>query len=122
MTLNLPYPPSVNSYWKRNRNGSVRVGEAGVAFRKAVWLWCKQNKIKPLSGRLAMSVELYPPDQRRRDIDNPLKATLDALQHGGAYADDCQIDYLSIIRGAVEKGGRMRVIITNSSLSALGIV
>ena len=114
MTLDLPYPPTVNSYWKRNRNGSVRVGEAGIAFRKAVWLWCRQNRIKPLTGRLAMAIELYQPDKRRRDIDNVLKATLDALQHGGAYADDCQIDYLSVSREEVEKPGRMRVIITQS--------
>ena len=92
----------------------MRVGEAGVAFRQAVWLWCRQNRIKPLVGRLAMAIELYPPDNRRRDIDNPTKGVLDALQHGGAYADDCQIDYLSISRGLVEKGGRMRVIITHS--------
>jgi len=116
MVLELPYPPTVNSYWKRNRNGSVRVGEVGMAFRKAVWAWCRQNRIKPLTGRLAMAIELYPPDKRRRDIDNVLKATLDALQHGGAYADDCQIDYLTISRSgsAVTKGGRMRVIITQS--------
>ena len=87
-----------------------------MAFRKAVWVWCRQNRIKPLQGRLAMAIELYPPDKRRRDIDNVLKATLDALQHGGAYADDCQIDYLTISRSgsAVTKGGRMRVIITQS--------
>ena len=114
MTLDLPYPPSVNSYWKRNRNGSVRVGEAGIAFRLAVVAWCRQNRIRPLTGRLAMAIELYPPDNRRRDLDNVLKATLDALQHGGAYADDCQIDYLTISRSAPVKGGKMRVIITHS--------
>lgn len=114
MTLDLPYPPTVNTYWKRNRNGSVRVGDAGMAFRTAVMVWCRQNRIKPLVGRLAMSIDLYPPDNRRRDLDNVLKATLDALQHGGAYADDCQIDYLSVNRSAVIKGGKMCVVITNS--------
>ena len=95
----------------------MRVSEAGMAFRKAVWVWCRQNRIKPLTGRLAMAIELYPPDRRRRDIDNVLKATLDALQHGGAYANDCQIDYLSIKRCDVTKGGRMRVIIIKSITS-----
>ena len=38
-----------------------------------------------------MRLEFYPPDNRRRDLDNAQKALLDALQHGGAYRDDSQI-------------------------------
>ena len=38
-----------------------------------------------------MSVDAYPPDKRRRDLDNIQKSLWDALQHGGAYRDDSQI-------------------------------
>jgi len=48
--------------------------------------------------RLSVFIEAFPPDKRKRDLDNVLKSLLDALQHAGVYADDCQIDRLSIIR------------------------
>ena len=52
---------------------------------------------------------MRPPDNRRRDIDNVQKALLDALQHGGAYADDSQIVRLSIEKGPPVAGGRSLV-------------
>jgi crossover junction endodeoxyribonuclease RusA len=49
-----------------------------------------------LPGRLGLWLELYPPDRRVRDIDNPLKALLDALRAAGMFADDRQIKRLLI--------------------------
>ncbi|HAC91237.1 MAG TPA: hypothetical protein DCF63_11500 [Planctomycetaceae bacterium] len=49
---------------------------------------------------------MFPPDRRRRDIDNVQKALLDALQHGGAYLDDSQIVRLSIEKGLPVEGGK----------------
>ena len=108
-SLTLPWPPSVNHYWLRNRNGSIRVSAAGVSFRQEVWLRCRQERISGLTGRLYVSIEAFPPDARRRDLDNILKATLDALQHGGVYKDDSQIDKLLIVRSPSVKGGLLRV-------------
>ncbi len=62
-----------------------------------------------LTGRLAVVVTLFPPDQRRRDLDNALKALLDAVGHGGAYGDDSQIDELRVTRGEVLTGGSTRI-------------
>jgi crossover junction endodeoxyribonuclease RusA len=45
-----------------------------------------------------MRIEVHPPDNRRRDLDNLLKSLWDALQHGGAYHDDSQV-----VRFEVEK-------------------
>lgn len=108
MILHLPWPPSVNHYWERNRNGGMRVGAKGVAYRREVWA-----TLRGLQGygqaRMKVAIELYPPDKRRRDIDNPLKCLLDSLSHAGAYTDDEQIDDLHIVRGPVSKGGYVRV-------------
>jgi crossover junction endodeoxyribonuclease RusA len=43
-------------------------------------------------------VEAFPPDARRRGLDNLLKAPLDGLQHAGVVVDDSQFDALSIKR------------------------
>lgn len=58
-----------------------------------------------------MFIIAYPPDKRKRDLDNLVKATQDALQHAGCYENDCDIDGLRVERGDVIKGGRIKVII-----------
>lgn len=63
------------------------------------------------TDRLKVVVLLSPPDRRRRDIDNLAKALLDALEAGGLFHDDCQIDDLRIIRDKedIVKGGKVVV-------------
>lgn len=65
---------------------------------------------EPLTGDLEMTVELFPPDRRRRDMDNTLKALQDSLQHGKVYEDDCQISVLHMFRREMIKpAGKCRV-------------
>ena len=59
-----------------------------------------------------MEVYLYPPDNRKRDVDNVLKPLLDALEHAGTYENDSQIDKLCVTRMEVIKGGSCDVVIT----------
>jgi len=93
--VRLPYPPSVNHYW--GSNGKRRyILPAGVEFRDRVFnilAGCKQ-----LRGNVALKIEVYPPDKRRRDLDNVLKAILDALQHADAMKDDNQVAALHVWR------------------------
>ena len=56
-----------------------------------------------------MDVVLYPPDKKRRDLDNHMKALLDAITHAGLWEDDEQIDQLQIYRGEIVKGGGARI-------------
>lgn len=109
VSLTLPYPPSINHYYARNRNGSVRLGDAGRSYRLEVWAKTRQKGLKRLLGPLAVEIEAYPPDRRVRDLDNLLKAVLDALQHAGAYENDSQIDRLTITRREVRKPGHLTV-------------
>jgi len=116
ITLTLPFPPSVNGYW-RNINGRTLISAKGRAYKNAVArlvLW--NHAAKKLQGRLAVQVILHPPDRRKRDIDNSMKALLDSMQVAGVYLDDSQIDRLVIERGAVEKGGA--VIVTIKEIDA----
>ncbi|MBC0395582.1 RusA family crossover junction endodeoxyribonuclease, partial [Escherichia coli] len=50
--------------------------------------------------------------KRRRDLDNILKAPLDALTHAGLLIDDEQFDEVNIMRGQVVPGGRLGIKIT----------
>ena len=54
---------------------------------------------------------MFPPDRRRRDVDNPLKAGVDSLMHASVFSDDSQIDHLEVIRKAVQPGNG-RIIVT----------
>ena len=107
--LTLPYPPSVNHYWARNRNGGMRVGKRGAEFRLEAILASRaivRGLGRPaISGRLRLRVETHQPDRRRHDLDNTLKAICDSLGKGGAgiYLDDEQIDHLEVVRGAIDR-------------------
>lgn len=108
-TFDLPWPPSVNTYWRKWKNRMVISGE-GRAFRASTLeLMYFQCVIKELTGRLAVTIDAYPPDKRVRDLDNILKSLLDAMQHAGLYKDDSQIDRLTIERREIEKPGKVRV-------------
>ena len=105
IVLSLPFPPSVNGYW-RNINGRTLISAKGRAYKRAIAKLVQWNHAaKKLQGRLTVEVILHPPDRRKRDIDNSMKALLDSMQVAGVYLDDSQIDKLVIERRDVEKGG-----------------
>ena len=102
--ITLPYPPSVNHYW--GQLGSRKfLGKKGKEFREAVFLCSLNARQGALNERLYMEVYLYPPDKRKRDIDNVLKPLLDAMEHAGCYENDSQIDKLCVTRREVTPQG-----------------
>lgn len=105
--IDLPYPPTVNHYWRKSPRG-MYITRKGRSYRDEVRIRCIALP-GPLEGRLSVMIEAYPPDRRRRDIDNLAKATLDALQKAGVYHDDNQIDHLTIRRQVCAPGGRLSV-------------
>lgn len=104
LTMTLPYPPSLNTYY-RMVNGRILISAPGRLYRKTVQstMWGSRSLKEivescPLDGDISMGILSYPPDNRKRDLDNVLKSLLDALQHAGIYKDDNQIAKLSIER------------------------
>lgn len=108
----LPYPPSINHYWRRVGPRTL-ISREGRRFREAIILsvlMARRTGLlpdKPLTGRLSVSLAARPPDRRIRDLDNLLKPTLDALQHAGVFDDDGQIDRLDIVRLSPTGGGAL---------------
>jgi crossover junction endodeoxyribonuclease RusA len=118
--LSLPWPPSVNTYWRHPTRGKLAgrhlISEEGRAYRDRVQAEVlSQARGQRIDGKLAVHIAAHPPDRRRRDLDNVLKALLDALTHTGIWADDSDIDDLRIVRASVQPGGR--VFVTVSTLS-----
>ena len=108
--MNLEFPPTVNSYYVKTKRG-VFISKKGRQFRDAVIASAlEQNAYKlMIDNKLTVDVILYPPDRRTRDLDNYMKALLDALTHAKVWGDDSQIDNLNIHRGIVVKHGMARL-------------
>ncbi len=90
LEVELPYPPSVNHYYRRVGPRTL-ISRQGRRYRERICAILRSLRVRPIEGHLFLEVDLYPPDCRRRDLDNAMKALLDALQHGGAYRDDSQV-------------------------------
>jgi crossover junction endodeoxyribonuclease RusA len=65
------------------------------------------RKREPIVGSLAIQIDVYPPDRRRRDLDNILKALLDSLSHAGVIEDDSLFDRILLVRREVMPGGQI---------------
>ena len=110
MEITLPYPPSVNTYWRAIGRGRVIISKKGREYRQeVVYETLRERETQPLEGRLSVDIEAWMPDKRRRELDNVLKAALDGMVHAGLMLDDEQIDDLRIRRAGVEKPGRLEV-------------
>lgn len=104
--LELPYPPTVNTYWRANGHRRY-ISPAGVTFTQEVSLIVKNQKPKTFGDKqVAVSVMIHPRSKRKFDLDNTLKAILDALMKAGMYDDDSQIEYIEIARGEAVDGGK----------------
>ena len=93
--LELPWPPSVNHYY-RYVGPRVLISREGRRYREKIISLLRENNVKTYNGLVDVTLEAYPPDNRRRDIDNILKSLLDAFTHGGLWKDDSQVVGLSI--------------------------
>jgi len=111
--FDLPYPPSVNGYW-RTFQGRQIISKRGREYRKKAIEVMKELNLdcENISERLSVSVIIHPPTLRKYDIDNWCKAPFDALTHAKFWKDDEQVDSLSIKKGEKVKGGSVAIRVT----------
>lgn len=101
--LVLPIPPSANNLFV-NRGGKLHGGRRrGIPYK--LWLHEAQWAVKLQCGLFVpplfdgiVAVDILAPLNRRRDLDNALKALLDLLVRQGVIRDDNLIDDLRIRR------------------------
>lgn len=65
-------------------------------------------------GSLGIVILASPPDRRRRDLDNILKALLDSIAFAGVVEDDSQFDAICIVRQSPVKDGNLQIVICES--------
>jgi crossover junction endodeoxyribonuclease RusA len=111
IVLELPFPPSVNTYYRRGAH-STYMSKAGREYKQAVADYISGGDFPNMGNkRLSVSMIVWPRDRRVFDLDNRLKSVLDSLQML-IYDDDSQIDELSIYRGShIVPGGSIKVMI-----------
>lgn len=116
MKLTLPFPPSVNGYWRSPNKGASRgrtlVSERGRAFQaEAIAQVMEQLRRRPklISTDISVVVVFYPPTKARRDLDNFFKALFDAMTQAGVWLDDSQIKHIDAKWGPVIKGGKVEL-------------
>jgi crossover junction endodeoxyribonuclease RusA len=86
LEVRLPWPPSVNHYWKAR--GSRRfVSPTAKAWLEEAVLLLRAAGVR-FDGPVKVSMLLSPPDRRKRDGDNLEKAVMDALVKAGVIQDD----------------------------------
>jgi crossover junction endodeoxyribonuclease RusA len=119
MKLTLPFPPSVNTYWRAPNKGPLAgrhlISAAGRKYQSdacAAIIEQLRRLPKPSAEAAAVEIMLYPPDARRRDIDNYNKALFDALTHAGVWEDDNQVKRMLVEWGPVIKKGRVEITIS----------
>lgn len=113
MKLILPFPPTVNTYWRFTKTG-VLISASGRLYRaNAIASVVEQLKRipKPMTESVQITLKLSPPDKRRRDLDNYLKAIFDSLTHAGVWEDDSQIKRMDIGWSDIVKGEAAEIII-----------
>lgn len=110
LTLKLPWPLSVNAMYRTFR-GRLILSKRGRQYQTEAVAAILEQKRRKFKYRVEILFELFPPDERRRDIDNTLKGLLDALVHSNILEDDSQVDDLRIVRKHVKKCGQVLVTI-----------
>lgn len=111
--IELPYPPSVNHYWRSVRvKGQTRVliSQQGREYREDV-AQAVGKGIVEICYPVGVRIDAFMPDRRRRDLDNLSKGVLDSLTHAGVWRDDNLIDDLRIVRAGVQAPGKLIVTI-----------
>ena len=114
LRFELPYPPSINHYYLRTATGVI-LGAKGKSYRRDAALLLHKFRGACKDRRLSVTINVFPPDKRKRDIDNILKCVLDSLEHANVYENDNNIDMLTVIRRQCVLNGSIQVWITECS-------
>jgi len=108
-TITLPWPdpnlsPNARVHFRVKADSAKQARETGYYL-------AKEQKLKVPDVPLHVWFTFYPPDKRHRDVDNMLssmKSTMDGIFDAVGVNDE-RVQYTTIARGDVFKGGKVIV-------------
>ena len=119
--LTLPWPPSANNSKMPIRGRMVSTKKLREYHLLVAMLF--KGKVKPMDPPYHVTLDMYEPDRRRRDLSNFEKALVDSLVQWGLLQDDCWVDRYEFtrdrdtdLRPVVRKDGR--VVVTVKEIQA----
>lgn len=107
--MRLPFPPSLNHYWRKDRGG-MHISEEGKKYIARV------QQLALLNGRgdteysltvlrqpepkqkLKVCAVFHCPDNARRDLDNLFKVLFDCMTKAKVWHDDSQVFELDAMK------------------------
>lgn len=104
LRLELPYPPSMNRYW-RHYQGKTVISTEARNYKQQVGMMALAAHVSPFSGNVAVTIDLYRP-AKRGDLDNFAKVLLDSMQ-GYLFKNDNQVVDLHLRRHDDKKNPRV---------------
>ncbi len=118
ITVEIPWPPTVNAIWRQVSIGRLAGRTLLSAKARSFYAACSAAANPDLSRKAVVArsvrIDLYPPNRRKWDIDNRIKAVLDGLQKAGVIEDDSTINELQVFRREVVRDGKAVVTIQES--------
>lgn len=106
--ISLPYPPSGNHMWKHTTKGKHYLTTKARDYYADVGMATyHQQAVIGIDQPMRVQCLLYPPDKRRRDMDNAWKVIADSLTKSGVWVDDSLIRSLLIEWMDPVKGGKV---------------
>lgn len=107
--LTLPWPPSINHYWRR-AGKVIHVSTEGARFFRRCGIAVRaQFGAAPIATPVAVMVECWGPRRNWGDVDNRAKPLLDALTKAELWTDDKLVRDLRIVDRGRCAGGRVVV-------------
>lgn len=109
----VPYaPPSANRIWRQNyQTGRTYLSRTYVEFERVVATALAGRRL-PDDWRYCAVEIVVRPNRRVGDVDNRIKAVLDALTKGGFWRDDRCVAEICCRFGNVDKSGSVTVKVT----------
>ena len=108
IVLDIPWPPTANKIWRHAR-GQNYLSRPYKDFLSLTYMVVRQQlprHHRRIETPVRLTIDLYPPNRVRYDIDNRIKPILDALTRAGVWQDDSLVIELHVSKRSTLKRGR----------------